>query len=118
MIAAARESVADAVAVKGNHDIFWPLVNFCITSNMEQDRQQADISTPELDGETIAATKQPKKRFIGRRAAAEKAAAKGDSNGGIEDSGAIQGSHLVSTAHIEYTDSLLQSPHLEGVPEP
>jgi len=85
---------------------------------MEQDRQQADISTPQLDGEAIAVTKQPKKRFIGRRAAAEKAAAKGDSNGGIEDSGAIQGSHLVSTSNLECTDSSLQSPHLEGVPVP
>lgn len=85
---------------------------------MEQDRQQADISTPELDGEAIAVTKQPKKRFIGRRAAAEKAAAKGDTNGGIEDSGAIQGSHLVPTSSLEDTDRLPQSPHLEGVPEP
>ena len=118
MIAAARESVADAVAVKGNHDIFWPLVNFCITPDMEQDRQQADISTSELDGETIAATKQPKKRFIGRRAAAEKAAAKGDTNGGIEDSGAIQGSHLLLTLHLVYTDTSYQSLRLEGVPEP
>ncbi|TIA21890.1 diphthamide biosynthesis protein 1 [Aureobasidium pullulans] len=58
---------------------------------MEQDRRQADLSTPELDGEAIAVSKQPKKRFIGRRAAAEKAAAKGETNGGgIEDSGAVQ----------------------------
>ena len=117
--AAGRESVADAVAVKGNnHDNFWPLVNFCITPDMEQDRQQADISTPELDGETIAATKQPKKRFIGRRAAAEKAAAKGDTNGGIEDSGAIQGSHLVLSSHLEFANMPTQSLHREGVPEP
>jgi 2-(3-amino-3-carboxypropyl)histidine synthase len=68
---------------------------------MEQDRQQADISTPELDGEAVAVPKQPKKRFIGRRAAAEKAAAKGDTIGGIEDSGAIQGSHLVLTCHLD-----------------
>jgi hypothetical protein len=97
---------------------FGPLVNFCITSNMEQDRQQADISTPELDGEAIAATKQPKKRFIGRRAAAEKAAAKGDTNGGIEDSGAIQGLHPLPTFHLVYTDTSYQSLRLERVPEP
>lgn len=83
---------------------FWLLVNFSITHKMEQDRQQADISTPELDGEAIAVSKQPKKRFIGRRAAAEKAAAKGDTNGGIEDSGAIQGSYLVSKLHVKFAD--------------
>jgi hypothetical protein len=85
---------------------------------MEQDRQKADISTPELDGEAIAVSKQPKKRFIGRRAAAEKAAAKGETNGGIEDSGAIQGSHLATTVHLDYIDISIQSPHLEGVPAP
>lgn len=69
---------------------------FASHTKMEQDRQQADVSTPELDGEAIAVSKQPKKRFIGRRAAAEKAAAKGDTNAGIEDSGAIQGLHLFS----------------------
>lgn len=63
-------------------------------------------------------TKQPKKRFIGRRAAAEKAAAKGDTNGGIEDSGAIQGSHLILTSDLDYADTQPQSLHLEGVPEP
>jgi hypothetical protein len=82
---------------------------------MEQDRQQADVSTPELDGEAVAVSKQPKKRFIGRRAAAEKAAAKGDTNGGIEDSGAIQGSYLAPTCHLDYTDTLFQSLLLEGV---
>lgn len=69
--------------------------NFSNKNKMEQDRRQADLSTPELDGEAIAVSKQPKKRFIGRRAAAEKAAAKGETNdGGIEDSGAVQGAHL------------------------
>ena len=38
-----------------------------------------------------AAPRLPKKRFIGRRAAAEKAAARSDPNASIEDSGAIQG---------------------------
>jgi hypothetical protein len=85
---------------------------------MEQDRQQADISTPELDGEAVAVSKHPKKRFIGRRAAAEKAAAKGDTNGGIEDSGAIQGSYLVPTCHVDFTDTSFQSLPLEGVPAP
>lgn len=82
---------------------------------MEQDRQQADLSTPELDGEAIAVSKQPKKRFIGRRAAAEKAAAKGDTNGGIEDSGAIQGSHVVPILHLGFADRQAQSLRLEGV---
>jgi hypothetical protein len=99
-------------------DNFWPLINFCVRLKMEQDRQQADISTPELDGEAVAVSKQPKKRFIGRRAAAEKAAAKGDTNGGIEDSGAIQGLYLVTACHLDYTDFLFQSLPLGGVPAP
>jgi len=62
---------------------------------MEHDREQADLgpSVPaDLNGDSAPVQRQPKKRFIGRRAAAERAAAKGDaSGGGIEDSSAIQG---------------------------
>lgn len=81
---------------------------------MDQDRRQADLSTPELDGEAAAVSRQPKKRFIGRRAAAEKAAAKGEANGGIEDSGAIQGPPLTILLFERPTDTLSQSLHLEG----
>ncbi|KAF2089860.1 hypothetical protein K490DRAFT_36363 [Saccharata proteae CBS 121410] len=63
---------------------------------MEQDRAQANLEpTPtaaELQGEQDAAKKQPKKRFVGRRAAENAAATRtsADPNANIEDSGAIQ----------------------------
>jgi len=60
---------------------------------MEEDRQNANLG-PELSSdvgtEADAPQKQPKRRFIGRRAAAEKAAARGDAPAGIEDSSAVQ----------------------------
>lgn len=60
---------------------------------MEDDRAQANLG-PVTDAEPDAGAtekpKQPKKRFVGRRAA-EKVEIQPDSNGVIEDSGAIQG---------------------------
>lgn len=63
---------------------------------MESDREQADLGpciAADLNEESAPVPRQPKKRFIGRRAATERAAAKGEANGagGIEDSGAVQG---------------------------
>lgn len=61
---------------------------------MEADREQANLVpeiTTELGADAAPSPRQPKRRFIGRRAAAERAAAKGDTGAGIEDSGAIQG---------------------------
>ena len=64
---------------------------------MEEDRAIADLGPDipaDLDGEDVAAEeKKPKRRFIGRRAADAKAAAKAEENGsgGIEESGAVQG---------------------------
>ena len=61
---------------------------------METDRAQTDLGeavSAELSIAKSDAVKQPKKRFIGRIAAAEKAEKNGGSNGTIEDSGAIQG---------------------------
>lgn len=61
---------------------------------MEHDREQADLGpsiSADLNGDSATIQRQPKKRFIGRRAAAERAAAKGDASVGIEDSSAIQG---------------------------
>lgn len=84
--------VSEAVSSRWVIRIFFGLASFGNPQvEMEQDRQQADLSTPEINGESVPVSKQPKKRFIGRRAAAERAAAKGEANGGIEDSGAIQG---------------------------
>ena len=61
---------------------------------METDRAQTDLGEA-VDAEVSASRsdplKQPKKRFIGRKTAAEKAGKNGGPNGTIEDSGAIQG---------------------------
>ncbi|KAM0719934.1 hypothetical protein Q7P37_004069 [Cladosporium fusiforme] len=65
---------------------------------MEEDRAIADLGPEipaDLTGEDETAKKTPKRRFIGRRAADAKAAAKGEAaqgqeNGTIEDSGAVQ----------------------------
>lgn len=62
--------------------------------NMEDDRAHANLSdaiSVELEAPAAETTKQPKKRFIGRRAAAERAAKNADQNSTIEDSGSIQG---------------------------
>jgi 2-(3-amino-3-carboxypropyl)histidine synthase len=73
---------------------------------MEEDRAIADLGPElpiDLDGEDETAKKTPKRRFIGRRAADAKAAAKGDAqtngNGTIEDSGAVQGADYTYTIH-------------------
>ena len=63
---------------------------------MEQDRSETNLgatanSDPEAPGQTT--TKQPKRRFVGRRTAAEEAAQKPDSNKTIEDAEAIQGGY-------------------------
>ena len=61
---------------------------------MEEDRAQTNLSSApasaQADSEIVQdVQKVPKKRFIGRRAAAEKAAKDGSVN--IEDPGAVQG---------------------------
>ena len=62
---------------------------------MEEDRAIADLGpdvSTEINAEEEAVEKKPKRRFIGRKAADAKAAAKAQEvGGGIEDSGAIQG---------------------------
>jgi len=78
---------------------------------MEEDRAIADLGPEipvDLDGEDETARKTPKRRFIGRRAADAKAAAKGETqnNGGtIEDSGAVQGANYSYTAR-QYNEQL------------
>ncbi|GJD05523.1 diphthamide biosynthesis protein 1 [Colletotrichum higginsianum] len=72
---------------------------------MEEDRAQtdlgiaADIEASHREAEAAAkpVMKQPKKRFVGRRAAAEAAAKNGGSNGSIEDSSSIQENHPMLT---------------------
>lgn len=61
---------------------------------MEEDRAQADLGEAidaELSAENQQKQRQPRKRFIGRKEAAERAQKKGDTSGIIEDSGTIQG---------------------------
>jgi len=63
--------------------------------SMEEERTLVDVCKAvdaELDIQQPTETRQPKKRFIGRRAAAELAQRKGDSGSTIEDSGAMTGS--------------------------
>lgn len=68
---------------------------------MEEDRAIADLGpeiSADLNGEDETVEKKPKRRFVGRRAADAKAAARAqDSGGGIEESGAVQGA--VHTPH-------------------
>tara|TARA_R110002060_G_scaffold12449_4_gene17794 strand:+ start:323 stop:727 length:405 start_codon:yes stop_codon:yes gene_type:complete len=64
---------------------------------MEEDRAQVDlgvaVDVEEQIEEAAAAQRLPKKRFVGRRQAAE-AALKNESNGSVEESGAIQSTFL------------------------
>ena len=66
---------------------------------MEEDRAIADLGpdvSTTIDGEEDTVEKKPKRRFIGRRAADAKAAARAqETSGGIEDSGAVQGADYV-----------------------
>lgn len=62
----------------------------------EEDRAVADLGpevSADLNGDASTIEKKPKRRFIGRKAADEKAAARAEQNGNnmIEDSGAVQG---------------------------
>jgi 2-(3-amino-3-carboxypropyl)histidine synthase len=63
---------------------------------MEDDRAATNLGPSAEDGmteEPVAASKQPKRRFVGRKTA-EKVAGKTDPNANIEDSGTIQGVRL------------------------
>ena len=62
-------------------------------ARMEKDRAQADLGEAvdaEISTEKREKQKQPRKRFIGRKEAAERGEKSGDTNGTIEDSGNIQ----------------------------
>lgn len=61
---------------------------------MELDRSEVNIGVAvdtELDVGKQEKVRKPRKRFIGQRAAAERAEGKGDQSVAIEDNGAIQG---------------------------
>lgn len=62
--------------------------------DMELDRSKVNVSVAvdtELEVVKQEKVRKPRKRFIGQRAAAERAEGKGDSSVAIEDNGAIQG---------------------------
>jgi hypothetical protein len=62
---------------------------------MEDDRAQVDLGVAvdvEERLEEAAAQRQPKKRFVGRRAAA--AASRSETNGNVEHNGAIDGERI------------------------
>jgi 2-(3-amino-3-carboxypropyl)histidine synthase len=74
---------------------------------MEDDRAQVDLGVAvdvEERLEEAAAQRQPKKRFVGRKAA--EAASTTGTNVNVEDSGAIEGK---SASHTQSTVSLLIS---------
>lgn len=61
---------------------------------MEDDRAQVDLGVAvdvEERLEEVAAQRQPKKRFVGRRAAA---ASSSETNGNVEHNGAIEGKRI------------------------
>ena len=76
---------------------------------MEQDRAETDVGRAvdaELSAENQPKQKQPRKRFIGKKEAAERAEGRADMNGTIEDSGAIQGISRASKLCAFGTDIL------------
>ena len=65
---------------------------------MEDDRALVDLGIAvdiEERQEEVPAQKQPKKRFVGRRQAAE-AASRNGANTSVEDSGAVTGNPIAS----------------------
>lgn len=77
---------------------------------MESDRAQANLGDAiddELEVDKQEKPKQPRRRFIGRKAAAERAELNGGSNGTIEDSGAIQGISTPCSSVFGYTDIVI-----------
>lgn len=82
--------------------------HFELTSaKMEEDRAQADLGEAvdaEFAAEKQEKQKQPRKRFIGRKEAAERAEKRADTNSTIEDSGAIQGMHRASKGYERISD--------------
>ncbi len=71
---------------------------------MEEDRTITNVEPDTLVDSILepgTPSRQPRKRFIGGRAALERAAAKAAENGGtIEDSGALQGTFCVFSGLI------------------
>ena len=89
-----RRSKITQPCVTGTHIPTIPSTFDFILAKMEEDRAQAELGgavDAELEAEKQEKQRQPRKRFIGRKEAAERAEKRGDTNGTIEDSGVIQG---------------------------
>lgn len=64
---------------------------------MEEDRAEGNLGiAADIEERSEAIQRQPKKRFVGRRQAAETASKNGTNGVGVEESGAIQGILLTS----------------------
>ncbi len=76
---------------------------------MEEDREATNLTSApdELEAGGNAQAKQPKRRFVGRRAATA-AAVNESSNSNIEDNGAIQGNYP-SLTHNPFDSVLTES---------
>lgn len=85
---------------------------------MEDDRAEVDLGiAADIESQETPepALKQPKKRFVGRRTAAQTAASKNGS-GAVEDAGAVQGTvcFLISVIRFIHTDTLCSRKTQEG----
>ena len=61
---------------------------------MDEKRIQASVkndATPELSTRVAEKPREPRKRFVGRRTAAERVSTKSDSNSTIEETGVVKG---------------------------
>ena len=88
---------------------------------MEEDRAQVDLGIAadiEERQEEVAAQRQPKKRFVGRRQAVE-AASRNGTNTAVEESGTITGIHSDNTFSVQHnSDAYIQSRLHEELLEP
>ena len=91
---------------------------------MEDDRAQVDLGiAADLEENQVPenVVKQPKKRFVGKRAATSAAAKAGSTNSSIEESGAIQGkispTRLSHSPPQDHTTNTHQSPNPAEPPE-
>ena len=66
---------------------------------MEDDRAETDLGiAADIEKTDESSKRQPKKRFVGRRQAAE-AALKNGANSNVEDSGAVQGKFFMHSRY-------------------
>ena len=103
------------MSIKTTRDISY----LSTLAKMEEDRAQADLGEAidaDMNAENREKQKQPRKRFIGRKEAAERGEKRGDTNGTIEDSGNIQSTQRALNVFEQYAD-LSQLRNQERRPE-